>query len=188
MVAAGMFISVYGNRLFRFALAAMGFGLGFLAAMSLFEDQEDITRVLIALAAGGVVAFLLFSLVKFSLYIAGGILGLVAGLVVVGVIGIFGPDLDGVVGAVIAAAGTGLGAFFGRRLGSMVVLLASAAGGAFLIINGLEVLFNSRFDVDTADPTAVVSQKLTLVVFAILFGLSALSQYDYRRFRQRVLH
>ncbi len=39
VVGTGMFMCVYGNLLFRFALAAMGFGVGFLGAFSLLEDQ-----------------------------------------------------------------------------------------------------------------------------------------------------
>src|SRR5215217_5156767 len=131
----------------------MGFGIGFSAAVWLTDGQDTSVRVLVGLAVGGIGAFILFSLVRFTLYIAGGILGLIVAVVVGALFEIFGPDLNNVVGTIIAIAGIGLGGYFGSRLGNLIVLLASAAAGAYLIIAGLRVLYEDRIGGDVADPT-----------------------------------
>ncbi len=63
LVAAGVFISVYGNMLFRFALAVMGFGLGFVVAVWLTDGQDTAQRVLVGLAIGGIAAIAFYTLV-----------------------------------------------------------------------------------------------------------------------------
>lgn len=187
VIAAGVFISVYGNVLFRFALAAMGFGLGFLAGARVFEGQDETARVLIALVAGGVVAVALFSLVKFTFYIAGGILGLVIGVVAVGIIDLFSSRPNGILQTGLTLAGMLLGAVFASRLGNIVVLLGSAAAGAFLLVNGLHVLFESQFNAETTDPASNLDSKLSLTIFGVLFVIAVLGQWNTMRIRQRLL-
>src|SRR6186997_3122120 len=94
VIGAGIFLSVYGSLLFKFALAAMGFGIGFIGGWWLLDDQDEAMRLLVALVAGGVIAVLLFSLVRFGLRIAGAILGAVLAIVVGGIIDIIGPTPD----------------------------------------------------------------------------------------------
>jgi hypothetical protein len=187
VIGAGVFISVYGNLLFRFALAAMGFGIGFLAAMRLFESQDQTARVLIAFAVGGVVAILLYSLVKFTVYIAGGVLGLVAGFVLLGIIDLFTARPDGVLQTIVALAGAAGGTILGPRLGSLAILLATAAAGAFLIVNGLHVLFASQFAANTLDPASNVATRFSLVIFTLIFGIGALGQWNAQRLQRRLL-
>lgn len=187
VIAAGLFIGVYGNLLFRFALAAMGFGLGFLAGMWLFESQDETMRVLIAVALGGIGAIGFYSLVKFTLNIAGAMLGLVLSFVIIGIIDIFTSRPDGAVQTVLALAGTGAGLVFGRRIGNSVIILGSAATGAFLLMNGLHVLFESSLNTDLSEPASNLGTKLSLTIFAMMFALSALGQWNAQRFRQRVL-
>jgi hypothetical protein len=187
VLAAGVFICVYGSMLFRFALAAMGFGLGVVAGMRIFEGQDETARVLIAFVLGAICAAALFALVKFTFYIAGALLGLVLAFVVVGVIDIFTSRPDGWLQTVLGAGGALLGAFFGSRLGNIVVLLASASAGAFLIMDGLHVLFASQFNVDTIDPGSALAQKLSLTLFALIFAIAGLGQWNSRHLRQRVI-
>jgi Domain of unknown function (DUF4203) len=187
IIGAGVFIAVYGTLLFKFALAAIGFGLGFLAAFELLKDQSDTVRVLIAFVAGGIGALVLFGLVRFSFRIAGAILGLVLGFVVAGIIGIVGSNPAGWLVAVLAVAGGVGGGYFGPRLGDLVIILGTAAAGSFMIIEGLQVLFESRFNSDTADPGDDLAQKLTLVLFVIIFAISALSQYNSSSLRRRLI-
>lgn len=187
LLAAGVFISAYGNRLFRLALGVMGFGVGFLLAMWLTDGQDTAQRLLVSLAIGGIAAIALFTLVKFTIYIAGGIFGLIIALVVSALFSIFGPNLNDVVVTILGVAGLGVGGFFGGRLGNLIVLLASAAAGAFLIMQGFRVLFASRLGGDLADPTVTLAQRLTIVLFLTFFAVAFLGQYNYRQFRQRVL-
>jgi hypothetical protein len=187
VIGAGVFISVYGNVLFRFTLAAMGFGLGFLLGMRVFEGQDETARVLIALAAGGIAAVGLFSLVKFTFYIAGGILGLVIGVVAIGIIDIFSSRPGGVFQTGLALAGVLLGAIFASRLGNIAVLLGSAGAGALLLVNGLHVLFESQFNAETTDPAANLDSKLSLTIFTMLFVIAMLGQWNTQRIRQRQL-
>lgn len=105
LVGAGVFVAVYGTSLFQFALGAMGFGIGFLLAMQVLEGQSESVRILVAFIAGFAVAFACYALVNFSLWIAGGILGLVTGVAVLGIIEILGPRPNGVLSLIIAVAG-----------------------------------------------------------------------------------
>ena len=188
VVAAGIFIAVYGTLLFKFALAAMGFGLGFVGTWWLLDSQPDTTRMLIAMAAGGVGAVVLFSLARFGLYIAGAILGLVIALVVGGIIEILGPTPDNIVMWILVLGGVAGGGLFGHRLGQLIVLLATSAAGAYLIIDGLQIWYASRIGGALDDPSQTLAQKLTLTIFLVLFAMSALSQHNARRLRQRVIN
>lgn len=184
LVGAGVFVAVYGTSLFQFALGAMGFGIGFLLAMQILEGQSESVRILVAFIAGFVVAFACYALVSFSLWIAGGILGLVTGVAALGIIEILGPRPNGILSLIIAIAGAGLGAFLGRRLGNNLLVLAMAAAGAFMILSGTQVLFESSFDVDSTDPSTSLYQRLSLFLFIVLFVVSALAQVNERRLRE----
>jgi hypothetical protein len=186
LIAAGVFISVWGTLLFRFALAMMGFGVGFLLAMRIFEGQDEAARVLIAFAAGGVGAIALYALIGLSLYAAGAILGLVVGVAVTAIIDIFADRPDGIVALILTVGGAGLGAFFGRRLGDMIILLATSGAGAMMIVSGIAVLFESRIESETTDPTSNLAQRLTFALFIIFFAVSALAQFNYRRLQRRI--
>ncbi len=187
VIGAGIFLSVYGSLLFKFALAAMGFGVGFVGGWWLLEGQDnDAMRMLIALVAGGVVAVLLFSLVRFGLYIAGAVLGAVLAIVVGGLIDIIGPTPDRWLMIILLIGGVGGGGFFGNRLGNWIIVLATAAAGAFLVVDGVQIWFASRIAGDLDDPTQTLGQKLTLVVFLIVFGIAALSQNESMKLRRRI--
>jgi hypothetical protein len=186
VIGAGIFLSVYGSLLFKFALAAMGFGIGFIGGWWLLDDQDEAMRLLIALVAGGVIAVLLFSLVRFGLRIAGAILGAVLAIVVGGIIDIIGPTPDRWLMIILIVGGIGGGGFFGNRLGDWIIILATAAAGAFLVVDGIQLWFASRIAGDLDDPTQTLAQKLTMVVFLVIFGIAALSQNESIKLRRRV--
>jgi len=188
LVGAGIFLAVYGQMLFKFALLAMGFAVGMAGAWWLFEDQSDLTRFLIAMVVGAAVGLLLFSMVKFALYIAGAMLGLAIAVVVSGVIEVLGATPNDTVKAILVIGGLAGGGIFGHRLGNLAILFATSAMGALLVVNGLRVLFESRFGGDVDDATAIVAQRLTLAVFVVILAISALSQWTSRNLRQRVLN
>jgi hypothetical protein len=188
VIVAGVFISVYGSLLFKFALAAMGFSISFIAAWTLLDSQDDSVRILVSLAAGAIGAFLLYALARFGLYIAGAILGLVIAVVVAGIIEIVGSRPDGILMWILAIGGIASGGVLGPRLGQLIVVLATSAAGAYLIIAGVQVWYASRLGDTLDDPTQTLAQKLTLTVFLIFFSLSALSQFNSGRLMQRVLN
>jgi len=187
VIGSGIFLSVYGSLLFKFALAAMGFGIGFIGGWYFLEDQDDAMRMLIALIAGGIFAFLLFSLVRFGLRIAGAILGVVLAFVVGGIIDIIGPTPDRWLMIILIIGGIGGGGFFGNRLGDWIIILATAAAGAFLVVDGIQIWFASRIAGDLDDPTQTLAQKLTMLVFLVIFGIAALSQNESIKLRRRLL-
>jgi hypothetical protein len=154
--------------------------------MRVFDGQEEVARVLIAFAAGGIGAIALYALIGFGLYIAGAVLGAVVGIAVTAIIDIFASRPDGIVALILTVGGAGLGAFFGRRLGDMIILLATSAAGAMMIVSGLVVLFESRFQSDTTDPTSNLAQRLTVAIFVIFFAVSGLAQFNYRRLQRRI--
>lgn len=173
VVGTGMFMCVYGNLLFRFALAAMGFGVGFLGAFSLLEDQGAAARFLVSLAIGGIAALLLYSLVKFGIYFAGAILGLVAAFGISSLISIIGPNVNTTVVTILGIIGICGGGFLAPRIGNLVILLATSAAGAFMVISGFQVWFSSEIGADKSDPASTLNQSLSLTIFAVIFGIAA---------------
>ena len=145
VIVAGVFVASYGTLLFRLALAAMGFGVGFLVAMRITEGQDASLRVLISFAVGGIAALLLYSLIQVGTYVAGGILGLILGIVIAGLLRALGISIPDWLVTLLAVAGAGGAGFLAPRFGGMVTLLSSAVAGAFLVTNGLNVLFQDNF-------------------------------------------
>ena len=186
VIGSGIFLAVYGSLLFKFALAAIGFGVGFIGGWWLLDDQDEAARILIALVAGGVFAVLFFSLVRFGLRIAGAILGAVLAIVVGGIIDILGPTPDRWLMIILLIGGIGGGGFFGNRLGNWIIILATAAAGAFMVVDGVQIWFASRIAGELDDPTQTLAQKLTMVVFLIIFGIAALSQNESSKLRHRI--
>jgi hypothetical protein len=188
VLAAGIFVCSYGNMLFRFALAATGFGIGFLASMRLLEGQSDLITIVVSLAIGGALAMLLFALVKFTLYVAGAVLGIVTGSVLASALILLDLDVSRTVTIIFAIAGMAIGTFFGKMLGDWVILLASSAAGAFLIINGLVVLYSDRLVSDELDKelVAATAQQVGITVFFAIFAVSFLAQNNYRQLRRGI--
>jgi hypothetical protein len=182
MIAAGIFIAVYGTRLFRYAMAACGFGIGFLLAIRLMEELDRTREYPIAVVGGLVGAILLFILAKFGLLLAGAVFGLVAAIVAIGMIEVSADRVPGdVMRVVIVAGGAFIGALFGRAIGGLVALLATAAAGAALVLNGLHVLFAIEYEIDAADPLRNTATQLALVTFGIIFFIALLGQLNARR-------
>jgi hypothetical protein len=187
IVACGIFIAVYGNVLFRFVLAVIGFAAGFMGAMTLLEGQDDPLRILVSLVAGGIAAGILYSLVKFGLYIAGGVLGVVLGLVVASLVGQLDSGVNGV-GAVLMIAGGGAGGFFGHRLGTMIIVLASAAAGAFLTVYGLTIWFQGELSASVDDPSMALARSIGVALFLCIAAISGLAQLNSSKLRYRLTH
>jgi hypothetical protein len=82
LIACGVFLLVYGGKLFRFALAVGAFVLGFGFSMWLLSSQLVAARLLISLVVGGIIAFVGYMLVKMVLHFAGGILGAILALLI----------------------------------------------------------------------------------------------------------
>lgn len=176
LVAAGIFLIVYGSAYFRYALAAIGFGVGFLASLGFTIEQGLAGRLLIAIGAGLVGAVLLYFLVNFSFLIAGAIFGLIVGLLLVGLLDIVGLDLPAVAVTIIALLGLAGGAYLGKDMGQVIVLLATTAAGAYLIVSGVHVTYETRIGGDGMEPLNHLAQRFGLVLFLILFGLGFLMQ------------
>ena len=126
-------------------------------------------------------------MVKFGLYIAGAMLGATLAVVAGGVIDIFSSAPGDVLWVILGAAGVVGGGFFGPRLGNFIILLATSATGALLVIEGIRVLFESRIGGDVTDPTSSLTQRLTLTIFLVILIISALSQRNASQLRHRVL-
>lgn len=177
LIAAGVFLIVYGSAYFRYALGAIGFGIGFLGSLGFTTELGLLTRLLIAIGAGIVGAALLYLLVDFSFVIAGAILGLIVALLLIGIIGLFAPDPPGLVVALLILAGLGLGGYFGKDTGQLIVLLATAAAGAFLIVSGLGAMYDARLSGDGLQPLDHLAQRFGLLLFLILFAIGFLTQH-----------
>ena len=181
---SGVFFSVYGYTLFRIVLLAIGFLLGFSIGMNLAASQPDIMRILISLVLGGLAGGLLYALFSLSLYIAGAVLGLVIALLVASILGL---SSDGLLSSVAVVAGLAIGGFFGRFLGELVIILATAAAGSYAIVYGLALLFPASFGAEAGGPggSLLPISALTIIMIAALALVSGLAQYQILLLRRR---
>jgi hypothetical protein len=185
LVGCGIFISVYGTLLFRFVLAMIGFAVGFAGALTLTDGQDTGLRLLVGLVAGAIAAGILFGLVRLGLWIAGGIVGIVLALMVASLTNQL--DGSGTVVSLLVVAAAVPGAYFGRRLGDWIIILASAGAGALLIVYGLLIWFQDRLGTDLTDPGRNLNENLTLVMVLALAAVSSLSQYNIVSLRRRLM-
>jgi len=185
LCGTGIFIGVYGELLFRFVLAMIGFVAGFTVLYLVLGGQTAALQILIAVAAGGVGALLLYRLVNFGLYVAGGALGAVLGLVIAGLIGL-GSSSHTWLTILLIAVGTGGAGFFGPRLGAMIIPLGTSAVAAFTVVYGYVVLFQSTYGLDASDPGDANSRKSLLVLLLLFFGMAFLSQWNIAKLRMRL--
>jgi hypothetical protein len=187
LVGAGIFVCVYGSVLFRIVLAMIGFAVGFGGAFALTDGQNDALRILVAIVAGGIAAAVLFSLIRVGLYIAGGILGAVVALVVSALVGLLddGFGWGSLILVILGAGGIG---YTGPRLGNLIIVLATAAAGAFLVMQGLSFLYLDEFQTDVEDPGQTFSSSLPFVTFLIIAAIGGLGQYVSSTLRFRLRH
>ncbi len=184
VLICGLFVGAYGNVLIRFALAFLGFAIGFSLVMWLGGGLDETIRVIAAIVAGGILAAVFYLLVNFTLYLAGGILGLVLMVALLGLFELSGLDL-GIIGWILVAAATVAGGFFGPRLGTNLVVLATSLAGAYLIVLGLSALFVTGGD--TSEPQGLLSTAFPLVLFLSFAVLGFLGQYQVANLRRRFL-
>ncbi|MCB8936387.1 MAG: hypothetical protein H6663_13060 [Candidatus Promineofilum sp.] len=183
VLLAGIFIASYGNVLIRFALAFLGFAIGYSLVMWLGGGLDDVLRIVVGIVVGGILAGLFYMLVKFTLYLAGGIMGFVLMVVLLALFRLSGLDL-GVIGLVLVAAATALGGFFGPRLGNNLVVFATSLAGAYLIVLGLSALF---LDAEAEDQLTLLSTAFPLVLFLSITAVSFLAQHQAASLRRRFL-
>ena len=184
VLVSGVFVAAYGSQLFRFALAFLGFAIGYSLVAWLGGGLDTALRILVGIVAGGILASSLYILVKFTLNIAGALLGLVLMLALLGFFRLAGLNLD-ILGVVLTIAAAGLGGFFGNRLGSIVVVLATSLAGAYLVVLGLGAIYG--LGVRTDDPTALLGTSFPLVLFLTVALISGLAQYQAFSVRRRFL-
>jgi len=185
-IVGGVFFSIYGYTLFRFVLAGIGFLIGFSIAMPLLASQPDMIRIVLGVVAGGIVGAVLYFLISFSLYIAGALLGLVIAMLVASFLLVL--RLDGVVlNIVLALAGLGLGAFFGRRLGDLIIILATAGIGAYTVVYGLGLWFPEQFNANVSELNGLLPiSGFSLVLLIAIALISGLAQYQILDLRRRL--
>ncbi|MCL4288488.1 MAG: hypothetical protein KJ006_12700 [Thermoleophilia bacterium] len=185
MIAGGVFVGVYGEQLFRFVLAVIGFAIGFGAVYLLLDGQSDAVRLLFGVIVGGIAAGVLFMLVDFGLYIAGGIAGAVVGVMLAAILGLSGETVPA---AILTLAGAGAVGFFGKRIGAVIVPLGTAAAAALMVVYGFAAWFGSELDVDLGSPGKELEKTQLIVLVLVVFSLSFLAQWNIADLRRRLLN
>lgn len=178
-VVCGAVMLVYGATLFRFVLAFAGFYVGFmltLTALRAFGESAPSLGVqyLLAVVVGAACGLVLYSLVKITVHAAGGMLGLVLGMLVASLLPVGNTWI-------ISQIGLGamiVGAVFGSKLGAHLTIYASALAGAYVTVTGLAVLFG----MEAKNGVMPVDAK-TLTVFAVFAVVSILAQLRVRHMR-----
>jgi hypothetical protein len=171
IVVCGVFVCVYGNLLFRFTLAALGFGIGAILGWWLAGGQSDMMRILISLALGGVGALLLYFLFQVGIYVAGGVFGLILAFLLVALLGLG----DSWLALLFLVAGTGVVGFFSRKFERWIIPLATSAAGAFQVVYGLALIFIGQVS-QGSTPMELLGEPLALAVFLVVAAVSFLSQ------------
>lgn len=185
-IVAGSFFCIYGYTLFRFVLAAFGFLTGYSLAMGLTESQPEFIRLIIGVVAGGLGAGLLYYLYSVSMYIAGAILGFVVSLLLTSLLLVMRVD-NAVLSIILVLVGLGLGAWFGRNLGELIIILATSAMGAYVIVYGFVLFFSDSFGVEPEMLGGRIPLSWETIVLLLAFGIiSGLAQYQILTLRRRV--
>jgi hypothetical protein len=187
LIALGVFVCSYGNMLFRFALPALAFGLASVMVYGLLDSMDALPRVGISLGLGLIAAMVLFLGARIAIYVAGGLLGVVAAMLLASLIDLAGSRPSEWIVYPLVIAGAGGGGYIGPRFGAWITVLATATGGAFLAVAGILRLFQSTFGRDITSPVDVLNSKVTIVVFLVIAIISALTQYNFWRLRANVL-
>ncbi len=186
LIASGIFLLVYGGKLFRFALAVGFFVLGFSVAMWLLSSQPNSVRLLVSFVTGGVLALVGYLLVKMVLHVAGGLLGVVAALLILSLLPLTLPPF---LVLILLIAGAGVVGFFGSRLGDWVIILATTLAGAYAIILGMVRVFPNAMGVGPDYFSAQIPfTGPAMLVFLIFFAIGALAQLEIRRVRGRYVN
>ena len=186
LIASGVFLLVYGGRLFRLALAVGAFVLGFSLSMWLLSSQPVAARLLISLVAGGIIALVGYMLVKMILHFAGAILGAMLALVILSLLPV---PLSNALVLIAVAAGAGIVGFFGNRLGDWVIILATTLAGAYAILLGLAHLFPLAMGVGPDYLSARIPFTTpAFFVFVIFLITGILAQFEIRRVRGRYVN
>jgi|GEM_PF-645309 hypothetical protein len=182
LVVAGAFFSIYGLVLFRYVLSMIGFVIGFSIGMQLASGMEEFLQIVVAIVLGGIGAAILFFMFRVGLWIAGAIFGLVLALIITSFL-----SLDaGALRIVGIAIGLVLGAFFGRVLGDLIIVLATSTMGAYTIVYGLALIFPQQMGAATIELAAIPVSWFTLALLGSFVAVSALAQLQIMRLRDRL--
>jgi hypothetical protein len=165
-------------------LAVLGFMIGFSLVMWLGGGLGQPLQLIVAIVAGGILGALGYLLFKLALYFAGAILGITIVFAILGLVGVSGGDL-GAFGWIVALAGAVLGGIFGRRLGDLVIVFATALAGAYLVVLGLARLFVGS--IDSSNALKMLGAGFPLLLFLTIALISGLTQYEVMRIRRRFL-
>lgn len=184
ILVCGVFIATYGDKLFRFSLAFLGFALGVVLVIWLGSGLGTTVQILAGLVAGGILAMIFYFMVNLSLYIAGGVMGLVLMMAVLALFKLGGLDL-GLFGSILALVAAGGGVFFGRRLGSLLTVFATSLAGSYLVVLGLSALFDIGSKID--HPDVALNASFPLVLFLSFLAVSFLGQQQSSDLRRRLL-
>jgi hypothetical protein len=183
MIALGLVVAIFGDRAFRVGLAIAGFAGGFLLAFFLLGNNPSLNHVLISLVGGFAGAALAMALVKYSAHLAGALLGLAAGLAIVGLLGLSaGGGISRTIGIILAIGALVGGGVLGPWLGNNALLLASAGLGSLLLVAGLQAAFGPQLGVADESVRRILSGPLSFTLFVICFLLAALGQIDFGGF------
>jgi hypothetical protein len=184
-VICGAFFCIYGFTLFRWALLAIGFLIGFSLAMRFTAGQTTGLQLIISFVAGGALAALLYFMANFAIYIAGGLVGLIVALLLSSILNSWGIDSAWLT-VFLLLVGIGLCGYFGKSLGELIIIFAAAAVGAYSVVYGLALLFPEELGMDIAETQYLPISTLTVTLLLTVGIISGLAQYQIFDLRQRL--
>lgn len=159
-----------GYRLFRIFLGLSGAFIGAQLAARYFPNSSELVHLFLIIAAAILTSFLAYALYSFTFTLLGAITGLIIAMSLLRFFPILSPY-----SIIVFVLGVLLGAAFGSALKDLVIIVATAAGGASLTLQGLE------FFIPTVPLVAsLFSSSLSGLFWVALFILGLISQVNHR--------
>ena len=184
LVACGVFLLVYGTMLFRFAIAVAGFVVGFALGWWLLESATDAAQIIVAFALGGGLAIVGYAVVRIGVYLAGGLLGSMAALLVLSFLNI----TSSVVNVLLVLAAAVAVGFFARSLGLWLTILATSAAGAYAIVYGLSRMFPDATQIEDLESAKIPMTGAAFTILIVTFAIGFLSQWTLARIQRRFVN
>jgi hypothetical protein len=173
-IVFGAITCFYGFRIFRIVLAFVGFLIGFGVGAALVGNNQVVLQIIVGLVGGVIGAAVFYALYFVGVLLAGAAFGALVGTALASVL-----NASSGTSLILLVVGLVVGAILALVLNKLVIVLATAFGGAGGIVQGLAVLLPGVFGsaVATQSGVFVSASPLGFVVWIVLGLAGVIVQY-----------
>jgi hypothetical protein len=173
-IVFGAITCFYGFRIFRIVLAFVGFLIGFGVGTALVGDNQLVLQIFVGVIAGLIGAGIFYALYFVGVLLAGAAFGALVGTALASVL-----NASSSTALILLIVGLVVGAILALVLNKLVIVLATAFGGAGGVVQGLALLLPGVFGsaVATQSGISVSTSALGFVVWIVLGVAGVVVQY-----------